>query len=1373
MTGARPTRRLSIFRSIGYVLLGSGLCLVFLLLYLQTSHAFMHVIVPLANVLLSGDLEAENGSLTLPATLDVTGLSYREPDIGLIANVGRVHVSLSIVASLREWVLVVDDVGIDRGDIGLVVPPDRNGGRGDLASSSGWPFVRWAVRRGHVEECAVSVKTNDQEVSVTDIQATVKNAGFERNGTIDGQGEVTVQRRTNESHWAGRIAVTGSLRQDAGGRRFEWDTINELIVRDSPLSPSDRPAGVLSVDQRTTGSYDVVDAALQAESVLTIRLGEHRLVDASVTLRRTGSGPQTETDLGVRIQEVSAQALNLLVDEQRAVRFRAVHVGGYVDVHAIGTRYAGRSVFSGEQLQVVFDQVVTPPLDVDLAQTGTFDSDSMDLALEIFDVHAADQHKVWLTGELKRTLTFKLGAGPAEREDPEPANVAQPDWALRINDLSVADLRQWFEAFRWKGLDGLREGRVGGIMTASGRRSGKAVDLALNVTVSDVVMEAPDGIILGPPVTLQHVGRGSLIELTKLKIASFMTTASVLGERSKGTLTLSGTVDLASPATDLDLRGSLALNDLHAGALNPVLARWTKAGFNRGHFNGTAQASITGAWLRWEIDLRGRQISLYLPNRARPTHPADMVVKQVGRIDRTGRALHIDKAVLQTFQRSHPVLTAVLDHPIQVPLGRTGRKPAAARGDTPLATLGIEVHRLDIEDLRSRLEFLKLAPLDQIKTGVIESRLTVRWWGEAEPLAIAGNLDLEGVTLDAGALRIGSPLILRNRIDATVKDSSLVEVATWSLRAFDGTTSVANARLSGMADLGDGTLDLSTRFNTGDMTGFLFRMGLLDRPKLKSLAGGAVTADVRASSQGSGAPLSLRVSIRSRSLQLKPVIRRALIYDVDARGTVEVNGPRTAVEVRPLVLTFRHAAQEAGSLSVWGRWPIGASESEATARIVAKNVDCEPVIDLYGALPGRHPGPLPLYADVTVAVNTKNGQVAVSGQETVGPATVSRKDGGPAEATVRLAQDVLWHNQVVSVSKLTLTADRPNGTADHASVNGRVNVGSMSQAEFEGKITSLDAAWYAALLSKPASAAHASVQAEGEPGQKPTRRPSGVKAAPANVLFKHLDGVISIGSISYGGLKIGPGRLTMRGTQDRIDLAVEPTGLADGKVEATMALTGREWQGQGTGRFEWTGRGEGLNIETLLKAVEPGEVARMSGLGSFQTAGSGVQGVTLPGERVKASLSFTITGGQFSRVPLASFLARETHVDEFNRMGFSEIRGDMRQEADEITMDRLVALGNVSSLEGSGKMGSDGILNGLIFVKIGPSFRRNIKIPCMSAILLLPDGFAALPFAVRVSGTPKAPVFRVDTSPWDQAKGTITGFAGRMKNLVMGCRESS
>jgi len=48
----------------------------------------------------------------------------------------------------------------------------------------------------------------------------------------------------------------------------------------------------------------------------------------------------------------------------------------------------------------------------------------------------------------------------------------------------------------------------------------------------------------------------------------------------------------------------------------------------------------------------------------------------------------------------------------------------------------------------------------------------------------------------------------------------------------------------------------------------------------------------------------------------------------------------------------------------------------------------------------------------------------------------------------------------------------------------------------------------------------------------------------------------------------------------------------------------------------------------------------------------------------------------------------------------------------------------------------------------------------------------ALPFAVRVKGSGENLTYRVDPLPWDQAKGTMSSLAGKMKDLVSGCREA-
>ncbi|MGH7219752.1 MAG: hypothetical protein ACREI1_05430, partial [Nitrospiraceae bacterium] len=110
-------------------------------------------------------------------------------------------------------------------------------------------------------------------------------------------------------------------------------------------------------------------------------------------------------------------------------------------------------------------------------------------------------------------------------------------------------------------------------------------------------------------------------------------------------------------------------------------------------------------------------------------------------------------------------------------------------------------------------------------------------------------------------------------------------------------------------------------------------------------------------------------------------------------------------------------------------------------------------------------------------------------------------------------------------------------------------------------------------------------------------------------------------------------------------------------------------------------------------------------------------------------------------------------------------------EGEWIHVDSLTVTGSIAALEGNASVSPDSTVDGQIFVKIGPSLGKKIKIPCMSALLKTPDGFTALPVAVRISGLMRDPTFRPDTAAWHQAKGGITSLAHEMKNLLRGCRE--
>jgi len=203
----------------------------------------------------------------------------------------------------------------------------------------------------------------------------------------------------------------------------------------------------------------------------------------------------------------------------------------------------------------------------------------------------------------------------------------------------------------------------------------------------------------------------------------------------------------------------------------------------------------------------------------------------------------------------------------------------------------------------------------------------------------------------------------------------------------------------------------------------------------------------------------------------------------------------------------------------------------------------------------------------------------------------------------------------------------------------------------------------------------------------------------------------------------------------------------------------------------WSANGQGLRVGTIMQAVEPGQEPRLKGTGSFITSGTGLLNEDPFRKHLTGIIHVTIENGQFVRSPILQFLATYTHIKELEQMGFDGAQGNVRLEDGWIHADSLTATGPLASLEGNASVSPDNTVDGRMFVKIGPSLRKRIKIPCMSALLKTSDGFTALPFAVRINGSTEHTTFSADNAAWNYAKGGITSLASTMKNLLRGCRE--
>jgi AsmA-like C-terminal region len=243
--------------------------------------------------------------------------------------------------------------------------------------------------------------------------------------------------------------------------------------------------------------------------------------------------------------------------------------------------------------------------------------------------------------------------------------------------------------------------------------------------------------------------------------------------------------------------------------------------------------------------------------------------------------------------------------------------------------------------------------------------------------------------------------------------------------------------------------------------------------------------------------------------------------------------------------------------------------------------------------------------------------------------------------------------------------------------------------------------------------------------------------------------------------------MTAKGTGDRLEATLESTGFAEGRVNARVQLSRQK----GHQELSWSGKGQGLHVDTIMQVIEPGREARLKGTGSFSMSGTGLLNEDPFRKHLKGTMDLTIADGQFLHAPFFKFLSTYTHVKELEHMGFDELRSNLRLDNQGLYVDSITVIGPLANLNGNMSFPPDNTVDGRIFVKVGPSIGEKIKIPCMSALLKTPDGFTALPFAVRITGPTEQPAFSADTAAWNYVTGGLASLADPMKALLQGCRE--
>src|SRR5688572_2454551 len=130
MTDTGSNHRHSRLRTLSVVLFGIVLFLAICVLYFQTPHAFRYIILPFVAAGVPGELRVNNGSLTFPATLELTGVSYQQSEAGVSLQIDKLLCRISVMAWLLEHILYIEELNLKNGNLhmtsGMTRSPNKS-----------------------------------------------------------------------------------------------------------------------------------------------------------------------------------------------------------------------------------------------------------------------------------------------------------------------------------------------------------------------------------------------------------------------------------------------------------------------------------------------------------------------------------------------------------------------------------------------------------------------------------------------------------------------------------------------------------------------------------------------------------------------------------------------------------------------------------------------------------------------------------------------------------------------------------------------------------------------------------------------------------------------------------------------------------------------------------------------------------------------------------------------------------------------------------------------------------------------------------------------------------------------------------------------
>ncbi|MCH8333375.1 hypothetical protein IIC65_05530, partial [Candidatus Sumerlaeota bacterium] len=291
-------------------------------LYLQSSHAFAHLWLPIVARAVDGEIAVERGKISLLGKISLEGLVFTDGQGRGVFRADSLFVHCSLLSLISGSVPLLRTIELQNPDLvalfalggGSKESGDDGDGEGKPSRWEG-PLLPVGIQRLVVRGLSFRwVDGEETRVAVSNGEITIDGLVPGETGTLTIEGELAVAPDDPARARSGRFDLTLSIEQNEDGSNLKWNGAGSAIARDVSADASASGTSDLRFDSKFEGSLSGLDSLASIASLAASQDGTQvGGIKTSLQWSSRGVRDGPSLDAKIEIEAIRPEFLNPLL----------------------------------------------------------------------------------------------------------------------------------------------------------------------------------------------------------------------------------------------------------------------------------------------------------------------------------------------------------------------------------------------------------------------------------------------------------------------------------------------------------------------------------------------------------------------------------------------------------------------------------------------------------------------------------------------------------------------------------------------------------------------------------------------------------------------------------------------------------------------------------------------------------------------------------------------------------------------------------------------------------------------------------------------------------------------------------------------------